>query len=335
MPQLLYDCPVHSIPAAVGAVIGVPPCPVCDGTQARPAFAMEGFPKQVAVCAGCGLGRLHPFPEPDEIAAYYPPEYYGTPGAKFTPWIEALVRRAASRSARQLVRGLPRGARVLDVGCGRGVLLGTLADLGMEVHGFEVSRAAAAGADLRAAIRIAPDLIEAGYAAEQFDLVVSWHVLEHVRDPRAVLEEIHRLLKPGGRVVVAVPNFSSWQARWAGPAWFHLDLPRHLHHFPLPALERLLGRCGFECGKVHHLSLRQDPFGWVQSALNRLRRYPRNSLYTLLQTKGGGEQLPPRLRRELRAAYLLGMPIALLVSLFAAACRRGATVDVTAEKPAV
>lgn len=330
---LLYDCPVRDVPDAQREVVATLPCPVCDGTQARPAFAMDGFPKRVVVCVECGLGRLHPFPEPAEIAGYYPPEYYGTAGAKFTPLVEALVRRTASRSAKQLVRGLPKGARVLDVGCGRGVLLGTLADLGMEVHGFEVSASAAAGADARAEIRIAPDLNDAEFPAEHFDLVVIWHVLEHVSDPRRTIAEIHRLLKPGGRVVVAVPNFSSWQARWAGPAWFHLDLPRHLHHFPQASLERLLARCGFECGRVRHFSLRQNPFGWVQSGLNRLRRYPRNSLYELLQTKGGGDRLPPRLRRELRAAYFLGMPVALGMSIVAATFRSGATIDITAFKP--
>ncbi|MEX0716974.1 MAG: class I SAM-dependent methyltransferase [Planctomycetaceae bacterium] len=333
MTSLLYDCPIREIPDSDRVIVETLPCPVCDATQARPAFQMVGLPLRVVVCADCGLGRLHPFPQPDEIAGFYPPEYYGTAGAKFTPWVETLVRRTAARSAKQLVRGLPRGACVLDVGCGRGVLLGTLADLGMEVHGFEVSDSAAAGADPRAEIRIAPDLNDAEYPAERFDLVVIWHVLEHVYDPRRTIAEIHRVLKPGGRVVVAVPNFSSWQARWAGPAWFHLDLPRHLHHFPLAALERLLARCGFECGKVHHFSLRQNPFGWVQSALNRSHRYPRNTLYTLLQTKGGGERLPKRLRGELRAAYLLGMPVALGVSLFAAALRSGATIDITARKP--
>ena len=73
-----------------------------------------------------------------------------------------------------------------------------------------------------------------------------WHVLEHLHDPKGALLEARRILRPGGRLVVAVPNFSSLQARWAGAAWFHLDLPRHLWHFPLAALRRLLADCGFE-----------------------------------------------------------------------------------------
>ena len=67
------------------------------------------------------------------------------------------------------------------------------------------------------------------------------------------------------RLIVAVPNFSSWQARWAGAAWFHLDLPRHLFHFPLPALRRLLEECGLACRSEHHFSLRQNPFGCALS----------------------------------------------------------------------
>lgn len=107
---------------------------------------------------------------------------------------------------------------MLDVGCGRGVILGALADRGIEAHGVEISAEAARGADPRAEIRIAPPLADASYAAEYFDEGVIWHVLEHLDDACGTLLEIHRILRPGGRRIVAVPNFSSAQARWSGAA---------------------------------------------------------------------------------------------------------------------
>jgi len=172
-------------------------------------------------------------PGREEVRGFYPEQYYGEPGTKFQPLVERLVRLVGERHISFLTRFLAPGGRVLDVGCGRGVILGPLADRGFEVHGVEISAEAAQGADPRAEIRIASSLGDAGYEAGFFDQVVIWHVLEHVADPRGTLEEVARILRPGGRLIVAVPNFSSAQARWTGAAWFHLDLPRHLYHFPL------------------------------------------------------------------------------------------------------
>jgi hypothetical protein len=134
--------------------------------------------------------------------------------------------------------------------------------------------------------------------------------------------------------VVAVPNFASAQARWAGPDWFHLDLPRHLFHFPLPALVRLLERSGFEVRSRHHFSLRQNPFGWIQSLLNK-STLPRNGLYTLLHDRAGGVEgaahaFDPVTRLKLVAGGALALPPALLLGLLEALFRTGATVHVVA-----
>ena len=109
-----------------------------------------------------------------------------------------------------------------------------------------------------------------------YDVVLCRGVLEHIPPDRqqSSLDEIYRVLAPGGRLIVSVPNFESFQASFSGPAWFHLDLPRHLYHFPLSALRRLLERVGFEIASEHHFSLRQNPFGWIQSWLNRFPSLP-------------------------------------------------------------
>ena len=331
----LYGCAVASVdPAEAATPIAVPACPVCGTSRAVPRLAIEGLAARLVACTGCDTGRLHPMPSAAQVAAFYPAQYYGDLGAKFRGPIELLVRAVGARHVRFLSRGLPDGARVLDVGCGRGVVLSALARRGFEAHGVELSEAAAHGADPRAHIRIAPDLATARYPGGWFDGAIVWHVLEHLRDPRGTLEELRRLLRPGGRLVVAVPNSSSLQARWAGAAWFHLDLPRHLFHFPLAALRRLVEDAGFEIRSEHHFSLRQNPFGWIQSWQNRRPDLPRNGLYTLMSRRGPHDPRPydAATRRALLTGLLLGAAPALALTLAETALRSGATVHLVAHR---
>jgi 2-polyprenyl-3-methyl-5-hydroxy-6-metoxy-1,4-benzoquinol methylase len=335
-PEPNTDLHARAVRSVSGAAVETPPCAACGATRSLPRFEVEGVASRVVECEECGLGRFHPILDAEQIRAFYPDEYYGETGTKFQPLIERLVRLIGARHIGFLLRGLRPGARVLDVGCGRGVVLGALADRGLEVHGVEQSAEAARGADPRAEIRIAARLDQAGYAPGFFDEIIIWHVLEHLDDPRVFFREAHRLLAPSGRLIVAVPNFASWQARWSGAAWFHLDLPRHLYHFPLPALCRMLRDHGFEVDEVHHFSLRQNPFGWIQSALNRIPGLPRNGLYTLLHSRSRREPVPYDVgtRVLLLGLFALGAPLALAVVLLETLLGSGATVHVVARRRA-
>ncbi len=330
----LYDVGVEEIvPELAGNPS--PACPVCRDIGSRPRFRIEGLESVIRECPRCELGWMDPLPPPELLASFYPSHYYGEDGSKFRGGIEPVLRLVGSRRLRFITSHLPRGAAVLDVGCGRGVLLGELANRGYRVFGTERSPDAARGADPRAEIRFGETLRDAAFDADFFDQVIIWHVFEHLPDPIETLREVHRILKPGGSVIIAVPNFSSWQARWSGADWFHLDPPRHLYHFSTDSLTRLLDQCGFVLKSWHHFSLRQNPFGWVQSFLNRVCREPRNSLYSWLLQGGreAGVRTPVGRRIRHLLEFFVGMPPATLLEVVAAAFRRGATVHLIATKP--
>ena len=175
---------------------------------------------------------------------------------------------------------------MLDIGCGRGLLLREFQVRGWEVQGTELSEPAARFARELLGLPVQIGLVEElNYPDAGFDAVVLWHVLEHVSDPGVMLAEIRRLLRPGGVLLVGVPNLASWEARLARDKWFHLDVPRHLTHLTGDSLRRALARAGFEVCAVSGFAPEYDCFSFVQSLLNRAG-VRQNLLYNMLRGRG-------------------------------------------------
>ena len=170
----------------------------------------------------------------------------------------------------------PRGARLLDVGAGACVFANAAAAAGFRVTALEPNpnNAPAAAGGVRFVSRLlSPQLLDDATLHEaEFDLITSWHSLEHVPDPRAALELIRRLLKPGGHLLVSVPNSASLQARLGGNRWAYLDMPHHLSHFTPPGLRRLLAAAGFAVERSYNFSAEYEFFGFHQTLLNRVSR---------------------------------------------------------------
>jgi 2-polyprenyl-3-methyl-5-hydroxy-6-metoxy-1,4-benzoquinol methylase len=322
--------------AARGPAVDSPfACAFCGQARARELFAeavREAQGYHVVRCERCGLVATHPRAAREAIPAFYGGQYYGPENAKFGPLTEGFVflfRVARLRALRLM--GIRRGA-ILDLGCGNGLFLRVVERAGYSAWGTELSDAAAAAARrlFGARIRTGP-LADCGFAAGQFDAVTAWHVFEHLPDPRSTLRECHRILRPGGGLLLAVPNIESCQARWAGASWFHLDLPRHLFHYGPATLTAMLEAEGFRVERMSHYSLEQNPFALLQSALHRLGR-PHHGLYALLR---GPLDRTRRLRlRRLPAytAYLASFPAAAAATYLGSWLGSGATISVLARR---
>ena len=296
---------------------------------------ITGDPFQVARCRHCD--QTVTVPVPADIGRYYPAGYYGDAGGRrFPAVVEWLQNRMyVARASLALSKLNRKNPKVLDIGCGHGFLLRAFQQRGCDVLGTEYSDGACRHAREVLNIPVRVGLLQdLAFPDQSFDVVVMWHVLEHISDPRPTLAEISRILKPGGLFLVGVPNFDSLEARLTKASWFHLDLPRHLSHHSPGSLEKALKNAGLQLVSTSYFAPEFDCFSFVQSLLNRFGLRP-NYLYNLLRGQrakvlDGRSEAGPLLATLLLAPVLglLSLPTTLLLTLF----RQGSALTVCARK---
>jgi SAM-dependent methyltransferase len=238
--------------------------------------------------------------------------HYRDKGKRFVTPLENIIRWFRLKRFEE-IEHYSRGKKLLDIGCGRGLMLKTAQQAGWEVHGTEVNDDAAYHAREILGLNVrSGELEEAGFKKGMFDVITAWHVLEHLKDPQSTLAACRALLADEGVLVIEVPNLSSLQARLSGRHWFHLDVPFHLHHFTRHSIERVLENAGFIVVKTRQFSLEFGPYGFLQSALNIVCP-TRNYLYDVLKKKRlRGSSLHPLIDITITALLL---PILVPVSV--------------------
>jgi SAM-dependent methyltransferase len=223
-------------------------------------------------CGRCGLEQTHPVPSASELKTLYESHY------NFPALSEAAAKAYTDRRERFLMsplyqlmlavdgdisfHGAHGSGRLLDVGCNEGRGLTLYRRNGFEPEGLELNSVAAATARARGFVVHEIDLHDF-QPDRPFNRVVLSNVLEHALDPRQMLGDVHRLLKPGGEVWISLPNSKSWLRRLFGRAWINWHVPFHITHFSADRLRRLLSDCGFSVVSEQQIT----PALWVAQSV--------------------------------------------------------------------
>ena len=252
---------------------------------------------------------------------------YGGGAPRLAGTVDPVLRGLDRRRLALVRRVVPPPARLLDAGAGRGRFVLVARAAGYLGRGIEPSARGAEAAQRRGAPVERVSLADAAVARGSLDAVTLWHVLEHLDDPGAALGAIGDWLRPGGALLVGVPNLASLQARIGGGRWFHLDVPRHRTHFTPDGVAALLAAHGFVVERTAHVLAEHNPFGMWQSLVSRLTRRP-SYLYHLL--KRSAPVAAGDLCLTVAAAPLF--PLAAALELAAGLARRGGTIAVLARR---
>ena len=232
------------------------------------------------VCQKCGLGQTD-IPRNFDISAYYPDVYYGKKNQRFNGAVEKLIFLFRKFRARFVQHWSGKvHANILDIGCGRGIMLSILEKSGWRVEGIELSTKASEFARTQLNLKVVENIERT--TRGPYDVITLWHVLEHLQNPYEMLDNIKKRLLPGGLLIIEVPHFSSWQAQIDPKSWIYLEAPRHTYHFSKTALQKMFFERHFQILSISTFSLEYGYFGMLQSLLNQVTP-KENFLFYLLR----------------------------------------------------
>jgi SAM-dependent methyltransferase len=205
--------------------------------------------------------------------------------------MESIRHWLARLRGRKLNKLLPGRGQLMDFGSGAGHFATAQAKAGWTVVALDPYSPTSTSSDFV----FDQDRITLNFPDQSFDAVTLWYVIEHLSNPRAVVEELHRIMKPGGILVLAQQDFASLQAKLFGPRWLFLDPPRHLWQFTIRSLSEMVHQTGYEVVRVQHSSIEMGPFTILQSMLNCIVGN-NNYLFKFLKNR--------KLRQQSRGSWL-------------------------------
>lgn len=235
-------------------------CPVCDSSNIEEALTAKDYTvsqQQFSIwhCINCTARFTQNVPSQEDIGPYYKSDTYISHSDTKKGLINSLyhaVRKRTLAGKRNLVintTGTSNGS-ILDIGCGTGAFLNEMQQSNWQITGLEPDDVARQKANELYNIQPEPSHQIFNINENIFDAITMWHVLEHVHELKAYITKIEKLLKPNGKLFIAVPNYTSYDAQKYAAYWAAYDVPRHLYHFSPKSIEFLLNNTGLQLASI-------------------------------------------------------------------------------------
>ena len=237
-------------------MIAIKKCPVCQSEKLSACFncvddtvSRETFP--IYKCDKCTFLFTNNAPFNEDIGKYYQSEDYISHSNSNKGLFNKLYKIVRSITLRQKVSFLgKRIGMLLEFGSGTGELLAACQENGWKCIGVEPEEKARKQAYKNHKLELVETIDNLELAKNSIDRIMLWHVLEHIPNLQDTIERISRWLKTDGELLIAVPNYKSWDAKHYKEHWAAYDVPRHLHHFDKNSMSMLLSQHNLEITKI-------------------------------------------------------------------------------------
>lgn len=242
-------------------------CPICNADQATfflnsKDYSLTQNSFDIVACNICDFHFTHPIPDKDHIAPYYDfPSYISHTDVK-EGWMNKLYHRVRNYTLLQKtnwVQSLFTGHKgnLLEIGAGTGAFAHAMTKKGWTVTALEPDAKSRQIALENYKINLLTPENIFSLPAQNFEVITLWHVLEHVHDLKTYMDAFYKLLKSNGRLIIAVPNYTSFDALFYKRYWAAYDVPRHLYHFSPTSIQYLC--------KQHNMQVVQYKPMWFDS----------------------------------------------------------------------
>lgn len=246
----------------MGSTISRTNCPCCGSASIKKALACTDYTVskelfEIWECGDCSIRFTQSVPDQNSIGRYYQSDTYISHTDTEKGLVNKLYKLARNYTlnwkmnlAKHSLAGKLQKGALLDIGCGTGAFLHKAFVSGWSVTGLEPDEGARKICSDKYGLQpeIPGKLFE--LPTGKFDTVTMWHVLEHVHQLHEYMDQIKRVLKPGGVALIALPNYTSRDAELYKEYWAAYDVPRHLYHFTPAAMDQLLEQHGMRVDSV-------------------------------------------------------------------------------------
>jgi 2-polyprenyl-3-methyl-5-hydroxy-6-metoxy-1,4-benzoquinol methylase len=231
-------------------------CPNCDSKEQTKflncidnTYSKETF--TIVKCSKCDLAFTNPIPEIKDLGKYYESKEYISHTNNNKGWFNTLyqIARLINIKSKLKTIGYKKG-NLLEIGSGTGELIDACKKAGWKITGIEPSMKARKNAKDNLNLELFEHIDQAKLKDKSQDIIMMWHVLEHIPNLKETTQKINRLLKDDGRLIIAVPNYKSYDANHYKENWAAYDVPRHLLHFNKNTMAKVLNRAGLKVVKT-------------------------------------------------------------------------------------